>query len=397
MPLFDRSRNGMSPTEPGEMFSRRVGRTLAYISTGTREAVRLDRQTNSHRPGRGFIDVDRLLTTAQLAGQGVLVAGGTGGLGYRLGLWLLRQGAARVLLTGRSGRLAEQEDPAGALPASLEIHRLDICDEDAVAAFLAEQRDHPVPIRGVFQAAMVLRDQTLRQLDRETFRAVLAPKVRGAEILDRLTREMDLRCFVLFSSVASALGNAGQAAYVVANRAMENLARRRAEAGLPALAVQLGAISDTGVIERTEGLRQVLESQGIGTLTSTEAFERLDAELRQPSHTVLGIYRTLDRAKPGSGEATALLVELRNLSGEERTQRLADLGVEILARVLKRDAEELPVTSTLRDLGVDSLFVVEITLEYELALSVRVPPSLFMGQLSIGQIAGEIAGMIDPA
>jgi len=236
------------------MFSRRVGRTLAYISTGTREAVRLDRQTNSHRPGRDFIDVDHLLTTAQLAGQGVLVAGGTGGLGYRLGLWLLRQGAARVLLTGRSGRLAEQEDPAGALPASLEIHRLDICDEDAVAAFLAEQRDHPVPIRGVFQAAMVLRDQTLRQLDRETFRAVLAPKVRGAEILDRLTREMDLRCFVLFSSVASALGNAGQAAYVVANRAMENLARRRAEPVARHSRCQLPAV-DTATLNRSAASR----------------------------------------------------------------------------------------------------------------------------------------------
>ena len=60
MPLFDRSRNGMSPTEPGEMFSRRVGRTLAYISTGTREAVFLSDRVlvMSERPGRIIQTID---------------------------------------------------------------------------------------------------------------------------------------------------------------------------------------------------------------------------------------------------------------------------------------------------------------------------------------------------
>jgi hypothetical protein len=35
---------------------------------------------------------------------------------------------------------------------------------------------------------------------------VLRPKVAGAAVLDRLTRGLDLECFVLFSSMSAALG-----------------------------------------------------------------------------------------------------------------------------------------------------------------------------------------------
>ena len=74
----------------------------------------------------------------------------------------------------------------------------------------------------------------------ERFHRVLAPKVKGVENLDTVTRGMTLDYFVLFSSVTTLLGNPGQANYVAANAYMEGVARRRRQGGRTALADQLG-------------------------------------------------------------------------------------------------------------------------------------------------------------
>ena len=56
----------------------------------------------------------------------------------------------------------------------------------------------------------MLDDGVIGSLDGERLRRVMAPKVDGAINLHELTKETDLSQFVLFSSVASTLGNPGQ-------------------------------------------------------------------------------------------------------------------------------------------------------------------------------------------
>ena len=51
-----------------------------------------------------------------------------------------------------------------------------------------------------------------------------------AENLDKLTRDLKLDYFVLFSTLVTLIGNAGQGNYVAANAFMEGLARRRRQA-----------------------------------------------------------------------------------------------------------------------------------------------------------------------
>ena len=130
------------------------------------------------------------------------------------------------------------------------------------------------PIVGVIHAAMVLDDSIISNLNADRFRHVLAPKIKGAENLEVVTRERSLDYFVMFSSVTTLLGNPGQGNYVAGNAYMEGLARRRRQAGLPALAIGWGPITDVGVVAENERLQAGLQKlTGVTGMRAREALE----------------------------------------------------------------------------------------------------------------------------
>ena len=119
------------------------------------------------------------------------------------------------------------------------------------------------PLGGVFHLAVVLKDGLFDNQTVESFKAVNKPKYCGALYLDELTRNKDvvqhLQWFVVFSSVSSGLGNAGQTNYGFANSAMERICEDRVESGLHGLAIQWGAIGDVGLIQVLHMRSRILE------------------------------------------------------------------------------------------------------------------------------------------
>lgn len=110
---------------------------------------------------------------------------------------------------------------ARAAGAEVSYLSLDITDADAVLTTLAPDRGR---ITGVVHGAGVLADRLVADTDHDAARRVLAVKVEGlGNVLGALDPER-LRHVVLFSSVAGLYGNAGQAAYAMANQAMDGVA-----------------------------------------------------------------------------------------------------------------------------------------------------------------------------
>src|SRR5947209_17051442 len=73
----------------------------------------------------------------------------------------------------------------------------------------------------------MIADNFIVKKSRAEFNAVLGPKVTGTYHLDEASREMGLDFFLLFSSIAGAMGNVGQADYAAANGFMDQCAAYR--------------------------------------------------------------------------------------------------------------------------------------------------------------------------
>nr|WP_308437002.1 SDR family NAD(P)-dependent oxidoreductase [Streptomyces finlayi] len=177
----------------------------------------------------------------------VLITGGTGGRGSSTARWLAAEGVRRLLLVGRRGPDAPGSAALvadlRAMGAEATVVACDTADRDALAAVLADIPEAH-PLTAVVHAAAAVDDGVLDDLTQDRLTAVHRAKVLSALHLDELTRDADLSAFVLFSSVAGAVGTPGRAAVAAANAVLDALAQQRHARGLPATSLAWGAWMD---------------------------------------------------------------------------------------------------------------------------------------------------------
>ena len=181
-----------------------------------------------------------------------VLSGGLGGLGRSLVRLLAGNGARYLALLSRAG----PESPAAKTLAkdmagfgvTVKTFACDIGDDGSVAIALAECERTMPPIRGVIQAAAVVRDAVFDNFTFDDWQANLRPKVQGSWNLHRqLPKDMDF--FVMLSSIAGLMGHPSQAGYAAGNTYQDALAHHRRSVGLPAVSLDLGAMLDVGAIK----------------------------------------------------------------------------------------------------------------------------------------------------
>ncbi len=280
---------------------------------------------------------------------------------------------------------------------------------------MAEIRESDRPLRGVFHLAMVIDDAPLNALTSDRMRSVMAPKSYGAWLLHQATREMDLDCFVMFSSVSSIFGNPAQGNYAAANAFLDALAHYRHALGLPALTVNWGVLGGEGYVARNERVAEFLARQGTSAISPGEVTALLDSFLVSGISQVIAI--RVDWAKwrqffrgaqenPSLQEIFASDVDEQETTGagsdwrlkiestppEERETVIAQAVREIVGSVLRVKPDSLRDDQPLTDLGLDSLMGAEIENSLESAIGVGLPPTSLMRARTVGQIAALIAG-----
>ncbi|MBT9386515.1 SDR family NAD(P)-dependent oxidoreductase [Pseudooceanicola sp. CBS1P-1] len=361
-----------------------------------------------------------------------IIAGGGRGLGLALADRLVRDGASAVALLGRStAPPAEARDliaRAAGLGAEVRYLCCDITCRETLEQTLAELRLWRPP-ELVVNSAMLLQDMRMADLTGPVLERALAAKLAGTRNLDRATRGDALRDFVVFTSMATLIGNHGQSAYVAANAAAEALIRARRAAGLPGLAVGWGAIEDTGYLSREAGTAALIRRFGGGvSFTSRQALRALDqimgrgpGALSDPvawispmswSGPVAGLrllsgptFATL-AARAGEGaalqEGEGLRLQIQSLPEAAAVKRLTGFLLAEIARILRVPEGTLSAAMPVSEMGVDSLMGVELGLAAQQALGDDIPLMAISGQLPAEEIARRITrhlqgGGADPA
>ena len=350
-----------------------------------------------------------------------LVTGGLGGFGLATAKWLADRGARHLVLVGRRGAAADEaKDLIAALlrrGVNVLVQPCDVADATQVEALFEKTRRTMPPIVGVIHSAMVLDDTIVANLTPERFGPVLSPKVSGADHLDQATRSMNLDYFVLFSSVVTLIGNRGQGSYVAANAYLEGLARCRRRAGLPALTIGWGPLTDVGVVARTERMRTDLRKiGGVHGMTAREALDLMALALAETaddanlaaitiapheaafSADLLPIlksptYQALVTARAGTNQATIDKIDLPSLISNQDIASVRDIVTQALvaqlARVLFFNPEDISCTRPLSDMGLDSLMAIEFSLHLEGIFGIRLPLTRSGGN-NLNSLANEI-------
>jgi 3-oxoacyl-(acyl-carrier-protein) synthase/acyl carrier protein/SAM-dependent methyltransferase len=141
-----------------------------------------------------------------------------------------RTRGARVILTGRTSLSEEKQARLAAISTQSDrvtYRQVDLEDPAQVRELIAGIEREYGRLDGILHSAGMTADNFIPKKTATELSAVLAPKVTGTFHLDEATRHLKLDLFVLFSSIAAALGNPGQADYAAANGFLDRFAAYR--------------------------------------------------------------------------------------------------------------------------------------------------------------------------
>jgi NADP-dependent 3-hydroxy acid dehydrogenase YdfG/acyl carrier protein len=347
----------------------------------------------------------------------VLITGGTGTLGALVARHLVNEhGVPSIVLASRSGLdapgAAELKRELEAAGASVDIVACDVAERAAVVDLLARISGDR-PLQGVVHAAGTIDDGMIDSLTAQRVERVFAPKAAAAWHLHELTAHLDLRMFVLFSSLAGAIGNAGQGNYAAANAFLESLAAFRRARGLSATSIAWGyweAVSDlTADLDavdiarfRRHGIVPFSVEQGLSMLDracasgkAATAAMRLDvATLRAQARngTLPKIMSGLAPVSARRAEASVSLAErLSGMDAQERKRIVLELVGDEVATVLGHpSAATIDVERAFTDLGFDSLTAVELRNRLSAATGLRLAATLVFDYPNTAAVAGHL-------
>ena len=176
-----------------------------------------------------------------------IVIGGLGGLGRYICSWMVEYGAKHITILSRSGlKKPEAKETVAKLRASgasITVNKADACNPLQVEQAFSHARERR-PIKGVIHLAMLLADAPMATMTGDEWDRALRVKVDSGWILHKETSQDSLDFFIVFSSIASVLGNRNQGNYNVANTYLNALAEYRQTLDLPGISIALGAMSE---------------------------------------------------------------------------------------------------------------------------------------------------------
>lgn len=256
-----------------------------------------------------------------------IITGGTGGIGLEIGRYLAEEENVKLALISRSrfpakdewkieekkgGKRAKQIrkirdiEEAGSV---VELCEGDVSNWNHMEAIVQLLRKKYGRINGIIHCAGVAGDGFIFKKDEAVFKEVLNPKVLGTWILDKLTEDDCPDFFVMFSSIESLIGRAGQGDYTSANVFLDAYASYRNHQGKKTYTINWPAWKDTGM---AYDYGVVSGSEFLKPLNTSEAINIFNRILNSSIHRVIPGELNLNVLRTQSTETNAIIPDIVN-------------------------------------------------------------------------------------
>ncbi|MGW2327042.1 SDR family NAD(P)-dependent oxidoreductase [Streptomyces sp. NPDC001700] len=360
------------------------------------------RWSNGTRETRELTEIQRGDSARLRTGGTYLLTGGLGAVGRAIAERLIERYGATVIAVGRSAPDAGRQRWIAASPG-LHYEQADITSPDQTRDLIAGIRERFGGLDGVIHSAGVIRDALVQNKSAEDAEAVLAPKVRGTQNLDRYTADLRLDFFCAFSSISSVMGNTGQSDYIAANRFLDEFAAERARrvtdgerSGLT-LSVNwpLWLDAEDERRERYEPLAQYLRGQfGMEPLSSrrgADLFVDLLNGLPEACHQVIpcvgDVERMRERLLPGTAPKADGADPARPAPATAALEDIGDRLVELVRTQTGLRPADIAFDSTWGDLGYSSVMLQGLARELGPEFGVETPPNALFKYSSITSLS----------
>ncbi len=336
-----------------------------------------------------------------------LITGGTGGLGRIFAEDIARQvKGATLILTGRAALNEEKRAQVNELEktgVTVEYRQVDVTDREMVEGVIRHIQEDFGSLNGIIHCAGVIHDNFILKKTPEELRTVLAPKVAGLVNLDDAGKNLPLDVFLLFSSIAGSLGNAGQADYATANAFLDAYAQYRnslvaagQRRGL-ALSVNWPLWKEGGMQVPEAAEKMMWQRTGMLPMQTSTGIRALYEALASGEERVMVMEGSLARMKekllvttritPPTVEtppASDAVAEIDTGTLHEQVKRMLAQNVSTLLRV---DIADIDDEAEFNDFGFDSISLTDFAnlLNREYALDLT--PTIFFEHSTLRDFA----------
>lgn len=398
------------------------GNLLREIISGSEIQVSLNSSNERVVPRFNKYIIEKGIKTKQVKiKQGVtyIITGGLGSLGQLFCEWLIGKDASNIVLTGRSELSKEKEEYIRNLnnKEGLDVRyiKTDISNSQNTNKLFSDIKKNLPEIRGIIHAAGSLEDSMIPSQNWEKYEKVFQPKVFGTMNLHNETLDSELDFFIVFSSLASIAGSAGQSNYSAANEFMNQLINERQRMGLPGKSISWGPWAEIGMAAVQDNRGDRLLKQGIISIKPSDGLKIFETLLSIDSSNPVVIridWKTYSeklsktqatqffsnnistknsKDDTSSIEDNLILKQLKEVASSERYQLLLDFNLKLAAKIAGFDnPNQINIDLPVMDQGFDSIMAVAIKNNLAKSLNITLPATLFFNYPTLSSITSHI-------
>ncbi|KFF06343.1 SDR family NAD(P)-dependent oxidoreductase [Flavobacterium reichenbachii] len=327
-----------------------------------------------------------------------VIAGGSGGIGRIIATEISKTKKTKIILLGRRNEIGDLPDCISD-SAKISYLQCDIENSIQVQNCIEKIKKDFGAINGIIHSAGIIRDSFLNDKTKEEAQIVLNVKIQGVKNLDEATKSEKLDFMLLFSSIASITGNAGQGDYAASNAYLDafslyrNEMRDNGERYGKTISINWPLWEEGGMQLPDSIKKEVKKSWGIVSLGNNKGIAALHKILNTDFNQVIvyyGIKDIIEKRLYTTPRNTDIKVRNSSKNVNFETWRDNDLNskiensiLAIISKLIKLDPDKIKKEEEFGTYGFDSVSLTKFANELSQLYKLEITPTVFFNSSTV--------------